>query len=78
MHAPEKSIQKYMKMWRRVGKVKNERYQRMLQMGIIEKERWPLPTQLGSGLGYNRSQAVENSEPSHLCRYGRSYGSGSR
>lgn len=25
-------------------KLRNERYQRMLQMGIIEKERWPLPT----------------------------------
>ena len=45
MHAPEKSIQKYMKMYEGGWeKLRNERYQRMLQMGIIEKERWPLPT----------------------------------
>ena len=25
-------------------KLRNERYQRMLKMGIIDKERWPLPT----------------------------------
>ena len=45
MHAPEKSIQKYMKMYKGGWeKLRNERYQRMLKMGIIDKERWPLPT----------------------------------
>ena len=45
MHAPEKSIQKYMKMYEGGWeKLRNERYQRMLKMGIIDKERWPLPT----------------------------------
>lgn len=44
LHAPEKSIQKYLKRyeggWDRLRK---ERYARMLKMGIIDKERWPLP-----------------------------------
>ncbi len=44
MHAPEKSIQKYMKMYERGWeKLRNDRYQRMLKMGIIDKEKWPLP-----------------------------------
>lgn len=44
MHAPEKSIQKYLSRytdgWE---KLRNERYARMLEMGIIDKKRWPLP-----------------------------------
>ncbi|MHC5055788.1 MAG: arylsulfatase [Planctomycetota bacterium] len=44
IHAPEESIQKYITMytdgWE---KLRSDRYARMLKMGIIDKERWPLP-----------------------------------
>ena len=44
MHAPEKSIQKYLKMYRNGWeKLRQDRYARMLEMGIIDRERWPLP-----------------------------------
>jgi arylsulfatase len=44
MHAPEKSIQKYLKRYEGGWeKLRNERYARMLKMGIIDRERWPLP-----------------------------------
>ena len=43
-HAPEKSIQKYLKRYEDGWeKLREERYARMLEMGIIDKERWPLP-----------------------------------
>lgn len=44
MHAPEKSIQKYLPRY--TGgweKLRNDRYRRMLEIGIIDRERWPLP-----------------------------------
>jgi arylsulfatase A-like enzyme len=44
LHAPEASIQKYIKRyeggWK---KLREARYARMLEMGIIDKQRWPLP-----------------------------------
>jgi len=44
IHAPEKSIQKYIKTYEGGWeKLRNERYARMLEMGIIDKARWPLP-----------------------------------
>lgn len=44
MHAPEESIQKYLKRYEGGWeKLRQERYARMLKMGIIDKERWPLP-----------------------------------
>ncbi len=44
IHAPEKSIQKYIKRYEAGWEVlRNERYARMLEMGIIDKERFPLP-----------------------------------
>ena len=44
IHAPEKSIQKYVKTYEGGWeKLRNERYARMLEMGIIDKEHWPLP-----------------------------------
>ena len=44
MHAPEKSIQKYLKRYEGGwDQLRQERYARMLKMGIIDKERWPLP-----------------------------------
>ena len=43
-HAPEKSIQKYIKTYEGGWeKLRKERYARMLEMGIINKEHWPLP-----------------------------------
>jgi arylsulfatase A-like enzyme len=49
IHAPEKSIQKYIKMydggWE---KLRSERYARMLKMGIINKAVWPLPKTEGN------------------------------
>lgn len=44
MHAPEKSIQKYMSKYRQGwSKLREERYQRMIKMGIIDEKNWPLP-----------------------------------
>jgi arylsulfatase len=44
IHAPEKSIQKYLKLYESGWeKLRNNRYARMLEMGIIDKQRWPLP-----------------------------------
>ena len=44
MHAPEKSIQKYLEMYREGWeKLRQDRYARMLKMGIIDSKRWPLP-----------------------------------
>ena len=44
LHAPEKSIQKYLPRYQGGWeKLRNERYARMLKMGIIDKERFPLP-----------------------------------
>ena len=43
-HAPEKSIQKYIKTYEDGWeKMRKERYTRMLEMGIIDEEHWPLP-----------------------------------
>ena len=44
LHAPEKSIQKYLKRYEGGwDQLRKDRYARMLKMGIIDKERWPLP-----------------------------------
>ena len=44
LHAPEKTVQKYMKRYEGGWeKLRNDRYARMLEMGIIDKQRWPLP-----------------------------------
>ena len=44
IHAPEKSIRKYLQTYEGGWeKLRRERYARMLEMGIIDKERWPLP-----------------------------------
>lgn len=44
LHAPEKSIQKYLKRYESGwDQLRKNRYARMLKMGIIDKERWPLP-----------------------------------
>ena len=45
LHAPEKSIQKYLKRYEGGWEqLRDERYARMLKMGIIDKQRFPLPT----------------------------------
>jgi arylsulfatase len=44
LHAPEESIQKYIEMYEGGWeKLRNDRYARMLKMGVIDKERFPLP-----------------------------------
>ncbi len=44
LHAPEKSIQKYIERYKSGWeKLRAERYKRMLKMGVIDAERWPLP-----------------------------------
>jgi len=44
IHAPEKSIRKYIKMYEGGWeKLRKNRYERMLKMGIIDKKRFPLP-----------------------------------
>lgn len=44
MHAPEKTIQKYIPRYQDGWeKLRADRYARMLEIGIIDKERWPLP-----------------------------------
>lgn len=44
MHAPEKSIQKYLERYQSGWeKLSDERYARMLKMGIIDKDRFPRP-----------------------------------
>ena len=44
LHAPESSIQKYLKRYEGGwAKLRKDRYARMLKMGVIDKERWPLP-----------------------------------
>jgi arylsulfatase A-like enzyme len=44
LHAPEKSIQKYLKLYEGGWeKLRSDRYARMLKMGIIDEQRFPLP-----------------------------------
>jgi arylsulfatase len=44
LHAPEASIEKYIGRYQGGWEtLRRERYARMLEMGIIDKERWPLP-----------------------------------
>jgi len=44
LHAPEQTIQKYIGRYQGGwDKLREERYARMLEMGIIDKARWPLP-----------------------------------
>ena len=44
LHAPEKTIQKYIPRYQGGWEeLRAARYKRMLEMGIIDKERWPLP-----------------------------------
>lgn len=44
LHAPETTIQKYLKRYEGGWeKLRAKRYARMIEMGIIDKERWPLP-----------------------------------
>ena len=44
MHAPEESIEKYLGRYQGGWEaLRAERYARMLEMGIIDRERWPLP-----------------------------------
>ncbi len=44
MHAPEKSIRKYLPRYTEGWeKLRSDRYRRMLEIGIIDKGRWPLP-----------------------------------
>ncbi|MEE8450868.1 MAG: arylsulfatase [Thermoguttaceae bacterium] len=44
LHAPEETVQKYLPRYTEGWeKLRNERYARMLEMGIIDKQRWPLP-----------------------------------
>ncbi len=44
LHAPEATIQKYLERYQGGwGKLRAERYARMIKMGIINKEQWPLP-----------------------------------
>ena len=44
LHAPEKSIQKYLKRYETGWEqLRSDRYARMLKMGIIDKQRFPLP-----------------------------------
>ncbi len=44
MHAPEKTVRKYLPRYKDGWeKLRADRYARMLEMGIIDRERWPLP-----------------------------------
>jgi len=44
LHAPEKTIEKYMDVYKDGWeKLRRDRYARMLDMGIIDTQRWPLP-----------------------------------
>ena len=44
LHAPEETIQKYLKQYESGWEVlRRERYERMLSMGIIDRNTWPLP-----------------------------------
>ncbi|MHC4212589.1 MAG: arylsulfatase [Planctomycetota bacterium] len=44
LHAPEKTIQKYLKRYEQGWeKIRHARYKRMIKMGLIDKKRWPLP-----------------------------------
>ena len=44
IHAPEKTIQKYIARYQDGWeKLRNDRYSRMLEMGIIDQKHWPLP-----------------------------------
>ncbi len=44
LHAPEETIQKYLCRYKDGWeKLRADRYAKMLEMGIIDKERWPLP-----------------------------------
>ena len=57
LHAPEKTIQKYIKRYEGGwDKMRQERYQRMLKMGIINKELWPMPPK------HHRAQAWQDVE----------------
>ncbi|MCF7955620.1 MAG: arylsulfatase, partial [Phycisphaerae bacterium] len=44
LHAREELIQKYLKRYRSGWQIlRHQRYQRMIKMGLIDKQRWPLP-----------------------------------
>ena len=44
LHAREEVIQKYLKRYRSGWQIlRHQRYQRMIKMGLIDKQRWPLP-----------------------------------
>ncbi|NQZ60517.1 MAG: sulfatase-like hydrolase/transferase, partial [Lentisphaeraceae bacterium] len=44
LHAPEKTVQKYIERYKSGwDKMSQDRYKRMLKMGIINKEFWPMP-----------------------------------
>lgn len=44
LHAPEATIQKYLARYQGGWeKLRKERYDRMLKMGVIDRDRWPLP-----------------------------------
>ena len=44
LHAPEKTIQKYLKRYEMGWEtMRRTRYERMIKMGLIDRQRWPLP-----------------------------------
>lgn len=44
IHAPEKTIRKYLECYQPGWEqLRQDRYARMLEMGVIDQERWPLP-----------------------------------
>ena len=44
LHAPEKTVRKYLERYRTGWKtMRKTRYSRMIEMGLIDKDRWPLP-----------------------------------
>lgn len=60
LHAPEKSIQKYLQRYQGGwDKLRADRYARMLNMGIINKEHWPLPAREGNVKDWERAQDKE-------------------
>lgn len=60
IHAPEETIQKYLERYQGGWeKLRQQRYARMLKLGIIDRERWPLPEM---ELGVAEGDTVDHQE----------------
>ena len=79
IHAPEETIQKYIERYQGGWeKLREDRYARMLEMGIIDRQRWPLPPMEPGVADWESVDHKAWRYPQHggLRGHGRPHGSG--